>query len=130
MNALPRFKFNYAQVWGITVGGAVLQNRLTNQLPADFIARFPEGTAIAYSLIPEIGTLPQPLQRQVRDAFAEALHLEWLVLVGIAVLGFITSLLMKGIPLHNYVDNKWALQEKEETPGDKKNIESESTSQS
>ncbi|KAL0946522.1 hypothetical protein HGRIS_012733 [Hohenbuehelia grisea] len=53
-SALALFTFlrNFAQVWGVSIGGTILQNKLATTLPADFKAQFPEGGAIAYAIIP------------------------------------------------------------------------------
>ncbi|KAJ6515187.1 iron permease [Mycena vitilis] len=62
--ALFIFMRNFSLVWGITVGGTILQNELHKRLPADFVAKFPGGIEIAYSIIPVIRTLPEPLKTQ------------------------------------------------------------------
>ncbi|TFY75204.1 hypothetical protein EWM64_g8806, partial [Hericium alpestre] len=50
------------QIWGITIGGSILQNQLQTCLPPDYTTRFLQGTEIAYASIPEISNLPQPLK--------------------------------------------------------------------
>ena len=75
------------------------------------MSQFPGGTSIAYSIIPLVRTLPQPLKRQVQDAFAEGLRTFWLVLVGIGAAGLLSSLLMEGLPLHTAMDRRWGLRE-------------------
>ncbi|KAF7362515.1 Iron permease [Mycena venus] len=98
------------QVWGITIGGTILQNELHKRLPAEFIAQFPGGTEIAYSIIPVIRTLEEPLRGQVRDAFAQSLKVVWWATTGIAGLGFLLSLPMKHHQLHTAVDREWGLE--------------------
>ena len=95
-------------MWGVTLGGAILQNQLLHHLPPTFLAKFPHGVAIAFSVIPQIRTLPQPLKDQVRGAFADSLSLVWKVVVGTCGLGFVSSLFMKGLPLHAVNDEAWA----------------------
>lgn len=99
------------QVWAITVGGTVLQNELKKKLPADFVSQFPQGSAIAYSIIPVIPTLEEPLKTTVQIAFADSLKVFWQVLIGVAALGFISSFLMKDLPLHTTLseDHEYAL---------------------
>ena len=97
-------------MWGVTIGTAVLQTQLGNRLPEDFIARFPDGVAIAFSAIPVIGDLPQPLQDEVRQAFAGSISVIWQVMSGVAAIGLLASLFMEDIPLHTAVDEKWALE--------------------
>ncbi|KAJ6454453.1 iron permease [Mycena vitilis] len=107
--ALAFFAFlrNFALIWGVTIGGTVLQNELSTRLPADFLAQFPGGTQIAFEVIPSIGNLPQPLKDEVRHAFAESLQVLWNVVAGISGLGLLVSLLMKHLPLHTSVDADW-----------------------
>ncbi|KAJ3846012.1 Mfs1.2 [Lentinula lateritia] len=116
-HALALFAFlrSFAQIWGIAIGGAILTNQLKTNLPKAFLAQFPEGTDIIYSIIPQIKALPQPLQDEVRQAFAESLRPVWYTLTGIFGLGFLSSLFMKDVPMHNYVDEKWAIQPSSET---------------
>ncbi|KAJ7641541.1 major facilitator superfamily domain-containing protein [Roridomyces roridus] len=109
--ALAFFTFvrNFASIWGITIGGTVLQNQLVKRLPSTFLTQFPGGThtQIAFEVIPSIRNLPQPLKDQVRHAFAGSLQVLWNVLAGIAGLGLVASLLMKHHPLHTSVDSNW-----------------------
>ena len=72
--------------------------------------QFPQGIAIAYTSIPVIGSLNEPLKRQVREAFAQSIGVIWKVNVGIAGLGFLSSLAIKGLRLHTDVDEKWGLE--------------------
>lgn len=81
------------------------------KLPADFISQFPGGVAIAYSVIPVIQNLPEPLQTQVKNAFAESVAVFWQVLIGIAGMGFVASLFMNALPLHTEIDKRWGLEE-------------------
>ncbi|OCH88842.1 MFS general substrate transporter [Obba rivulosa] len=99
-----------SQVWGITIGGTVLQNGLAHMLPASF-AQVNNGDGLAYSLIPDIHSLPQPLKDEVRAAFAHSLRTLWIVLVAIAGLGLMASLLMKGLSLHAQRDERWAIKD-------------------
>ncbi|CCM04080.1 uncharacterized protein FIBRA_06239 [Fibroporia radiculosa] len=110
--ALAFFIFlrNFAQVWGITIGGTVLQNQLEKRLPPAFRAQLPSGTAIAYATIPLVRGLAEPLQTEVRIAFAQSLRIVWAVLVGIGGIGLAASLAMRALPLRKAVDKNWALE--------------------
>ncbi|KAG2006197.1 MFS multidrug transporter [Coprinopsis cinerea AmutBmut pab1-1] len=112
--ALACFAFvrSMAQIWGIAFGGAILTNELKKQLPPQFVKLADGGVEKVYALIPEIQKLPEPLKGRVQHAFGESLRPIWYVLTGIAGLGLLCSLLMKDIPLHNYVDEEWALDRK------------------
>jgi len=115
--AIAFFMFlrNFALVWGVTIGGTVLQNELQKHLPPAFAAQFPEGTVIAYATIPAISSLPEPMRTEVREAFAASLKVIWEVLLAVAGLGFFSSLLMKAVPLHSAVDDQWGLQQQQES---------------
>ena len=73
--------------------------------------QFPQGVAIAYSIIPVIPSLEEPLRTEVRVAFADSIAVIWRVMIGIAGIGFLVSLMMKGLPLHTQVDERWGLEE-------------------
>ncbi|KAF8520691.1 MFS general substrate transporter [Gautieria morchelliformis] len=116
-HALAFFSFmrSFAGVWGVTIGGAILQNELHRRLPQAFLSKFPQGVAITYSVIPQIRDLPQPLKDEVRQAFIDSLRLIWNVMAGICGLGLLSTLLMKGLPLHATTDEAWALKQKEKS---------------
>jgi hypothetical protein len=82
---------NFGQIWGVTIGGTVLQNQLTQRLPLAFLAKFPGGVQIAFEVIPSIRNLPQPLKDEVCHAFAGSLQVLWNVLAGICGAGFLVS---------------------------------------
>ena len=65
-----------------------------------------------YALIPELGTLSPGEKSQVQAAFAGSLGVLWKVLAAISCAGFIASLFMKGLPLHNTLDADWALKDR------------------
>ena len=92
----------------MTIGAAVLQNELSHRVPAAFLENFPQGAAIAYAVIPQVPSLPEPLKRGVQDAFAATLRVVWRVFIGIAAAGFVCSLFMEGLPLHSALDKEWA----------------------
>jgi len=98
----------FAGVWGVTLGGAILQNELQRRLPDEFLSQFPQGVAIVYSIIPQIPNLPEPLNGQVRQAFVDSLRRIWISLAAIAGFGLFVSIFMRGLPLHKHTDEKWA----------------------
>ncbi|GJE99110.1 MFS general substrate transporter [Phanerochaete sordida] len=109
--ALMFFCRSLAGVWGVTIGTAVLQTQLAQRLPPAFSAQFPQGAAVAYSAIPAIASLEEPLRTEARVAFAGSLRVLWQVLTGISGIGVLASLMMKGLSLHGEVDKKWAMDE-------------------
>ncbi|KAG9121240.1 hypothetical protein FRC07_002889 [Ceratobasidium sp. 392] len=84
--ALALFAFirTFAGTYGVAIGSSVLQTELTRRLPAQFSAQFPGGSDIAFSAIPFVGALEEPLRSEVRAAFADSLGIVWKVMVGIA----------------------------------------------
>jgi hypothetical protein len=95
------------QIWGVTVGGAILQNELKKKLPASFLAQFPQGVELAFAAIPSIPTLERPMKDEVRETFGEALKVVWQVVLGIAGAGFLSSLGMRQLQLHTNIDQDW-----------------------
>ncbi|TBU29672.1 iron permease [Dichomitus squalens] len=106
------FVRNFAQSWGIVVGGAILQNVLSARLPRAYTRTLPRGQEFAYSIIPQIHRLQQPLQGEVRVAFADGTRLIWWVMLGMSVAGLLTCLLMREEEIKTSMDDTWALQEK------------------
>lgn len=51
------FARSFGQVFGIAIGSTILQNRLTAELPAEFIAQLGGGAEIAFAAIPLISNL-------------------------------------------------------------------------
>ena len=92
----------------MTIGAAVLQNELSHRIPAAFLENFPQGAAIAYAVIPQVPSLPEPLKQGVQEAFAASLRVVWRVLIGVSAAGFVCSLFMEGLPLHSALDKEWA----------------------
>ncbi|KAI9510085.1 major facilitator superfamily domain-containing protein [Russula earlei] len=105
--ALYVFSRNFGYIWGVTAGGAILQNELKRKLPASFLAQFPQGVEIAFATIPVIPNLGEPLKDQVRNTFGEALKVVWQVTLGIALAGFLCSLGMRQLQLHTTIDEDW-----------------------
>ncbi|KZP08866.1 iron permease [Athelia psychrophila] len=105
------FMRSFGQVWGVTIGATILQNQLVKRLPIEFTSTFPQGAEIAYASIDILDKLPQPLQGEVRVAFADALRVIWQVMIGVAGAGLGVSLMMKHVELHNITDQDWDLDE-------------------
>jgi hypothetical protein len=54
-------------------------------VPAEFVISLPQGSiSIAYSSIPLIASLEEPLRTQVRVAFADGIRIIWFVMIGIS----------------------------------------------
>ena len=95
------------QIWGVTAGGAILQNELKNKLPASFLMQFPQGTEITFETIPIIPSLKQPLRDEVRNTFGIALKVVWRVVLGISIAGMLFNIGLKQLELHTNIDEDW-----------------------
>lgn len=100
-------------MWGVTIGGAILQNELGRHLPEEFLASLPAGVAFAFSAVPAIKDLPEPTRTDVRRGFAQSIDVIWYVMTAVAVLGLFSSLFMKALPLHTQMDEKWGLEQEQ-----------------
>jgi len=109
--AFSTFCRSFSSGWGITVGAVVLQNELQKKLPEAFLQTLStdNGVSLAFAAIPQIRDLPEPIKNQVRVAFGESLAVFWKVLAGCVGLGLLVSLLMRDVPLHSRVDERWTL---------------------
>ena len=95
------------QIWGVTAGGAIIQNELKNKLPASFLTQFPQGVDIAFETIPIISSLEETLKDDVRNTFGIALKLVWQVLLGISIVGMVCNIGIKQMELHTNIDEDW-----------------------
>ncbi|KAJ6551925.1 MFS general substrate transporter [Mycena capillaripes] len=109
--ALFTFTRSFAQTWGLTISGTILQNTLKKNLPAAFVAHFPPGSEIAYAAIPVIRGLEAPLRNEVRAAFADSMAVIWQTMIGVAGLGLLFSFLMAEVPMGTTVDENYTLNE-------------------
>ncbi|KAH7929019.1 iron permease [Leucogyrophana mollusca] len=115
----------FAQTWGTVIGGAVLQNVLSSRLPASFIASFPDRSQLAYTIIPEIPSLSQPLKTEVQIAYAQSTAIIWRVMIGVSGVGLLTCLLMKEVKMRKDMDENWGLKERGKLDVDSENGVSE-----
>ena len=103
-NALSFYAFVrcFAQSWGITICATILQNGLRTRLPAELSSKLAakSNVEIAYAVIPLIRDLSEPLKTQVRAAFADSMRIIWQTMIGFAGAGFLTTLLLKEIKMH------------------------------
>jgi hypothetical protein len=105
------------QIWGVTTGGAILQNELKKKLPASFLTLFPQGVEIAFEMIPIIPSLDQQLKDDVRNTFGIALKVVWQVALGISIAGMLLNIGMKQLKLHTEIDKDWGV---EDIPDDRR----------
>lgn len=98
------------------MGTTILQNGLKTRLPASFLAEFPQGVEISYSVIPFIKRLPEPLRSQVQAAFANSISKIWIAVVIIGAVGFVATLPMKQMTLNMNLDENWGFGTNEPSP--------------
>ena len=70
---------------------------------------------MAYSLVPDIKSLEEPLRSLVQVAFADSIAVIWQVMIGIAGAGLLSSISMQDVQMGTKVDAKWGVGEKEKT---------------
>ncbi|GAA5944597.1 hypothetical protein JCM1841_004025 [Sporobolomyces salmonicolor] len=99
-------------VIGIAIGLTTLTNQLARKLPQAFLDMIPGGASGAYSSIPLIRHLEEPLKTQVRVAFAQSLRTFWIVLIPFGGVGLLIALCMESIPLNDATDENWGVKEK------------------
>jgi hypothetical protein len=95
----------------------ILTNQLPHRLPQAFVSEFASrgisAGELAYSAIPFIKPLPEPLRSQVRQAFALSIRTIWISMTAVTVIGLVASLLTKSYPLNTAMDEDWGLERKE-----------------
>ncbi|KAJ8296709.1 Efflux pump FUS6 [Rhodotorula toruloides] len=102
----------FGMVLGTSIGLTVITNGLGKHLPQAYLDMVPDGVAGAYSSIPLIRTLEEPLKTEVRHAFAQALRIVWLVMVPFAGLALILSFFMDALPLNTAKDENFGVKQK------------------
>lgn len=102
----------------MTLGGAILQNALQKKLPQSFGQIFPGGASVALEVIPDLTVLPPDVLQEVRQAYADSLKVVWRVMTGLAGAGLLSSLIMRGLPLHTAADKDWGMVEKDASRDD------------
>ena len=84
---------------GVSVFGAIFSSGLASRLGEGSGAGGENSSA---AMNPQLlATLPEPVRRQVLEAFASALHPVFLTAAGAAFLAFLISLMLREIPLAN-----------------------------
>ena len=116
-SALVTFVRAFSQAWGVAISGTILQNNLRTRLPPDVLNRYKAGAELAYAVIPDIPNLPPPLRLATQKAFADSLHVVWVVMLCLCGAGMVSVFLMKEFSLRKTTDKKWGLKEKEKSSG-------------
>lgn len=113
--ALSMFLRVFGQIWGVTIGGAVLQNVLRSNLPTTVVSQLPDNLQgdVAYAAIAIIKSLPTDIQTEVRVVFAEAMKELWEVMVGIAGAGLLVALAMGDVKMHKHTAEEYGVDEGE-----------------
>jgi hypothetical protein len=93
--------------FGVAIGGVIFQNQWTRHLNKSNIpAQFTIGSnsaEIAYEIIP---FYPKDIQRKYQWIYANSLDVVWWVMMGIALLGFVVSLLARNESLNRGLTGK------------------------
>ncbi|EPE26755.1 MFS general substrate transporter [Glarea lozoyensis ATCC 20868] len=109
------------QTLGVAVGGVILQNQLAVKISA-YPALAPmakrysqDATALAHLLRDMADSQDR---RDLVQAYADSLKVVWIVMCGLAGLGFIISLLIKDYPLDRFVPAVQAVEGEKDKVGD------------
>ena len=102
----------YDQSWAVGVGATVIQNQLQHHLPASLLSSLSTGEDISYTIIPHIKSFTQPLQSEVRDAFARSIDIFWQALLVFCGMGLLSTFFQKDVPLHEQMDGTWQLEDR------------------
>ncbi|PSR79405.1 hypothetical protein PHLCEN_2v7050 [Hermanssonia centrifuga] len=113
--ALVTFVRTFSQAWGVAISGTILQNGLLHRLPPSLLALYPEHTQLAYAVIPKIASLSPELRYETQKAFAESLHVVWVVMVALCGAGLLSVAFIKEFTLRKTTDKKWGLKEENKT---------------
>ncbi|KAJ7139639.1 major facilitator superfamily domain-containing protein [Mycena epipterygia] len=105
--ALSIFLRVFGQLWGITIGGAVLQNGLKAHIPQDLLLDTSNTGDLTYAAIALVRGLEGQVRGEVQQAFALALASLWRVMLYISAAAFLISLMMRDIPMHTHTDTTW-----------------------
>jgi hypothetical protein len=103
----------FSQTWGITVGSAVIQNRMTGRLPAGI----PASAYAVIELIPRLG----PTERaEVRELFSRALRTLWIVLAGISAAALLSIFVfrMRECPMAAHTDERVGFERRQSDEGE------------
>ena len=76
-----------------------------------------------YAIIPLIKTLAEPLQSQVKAAFANSISKIWLWVVGIGGAGLLMTLPMQQMHLNTSLDETWGLENEKREPSTEGKLE-------
>ncbi|KAG6820549.1 hypothetical protein H0H93_015434 [Arthromyces matolae] len=100
--------------WGVAVGGTVFQTALKRKLPSSLVNQFPSNVDIAYYIVSEIPSYPEPLKHEVQTAFLESFRVLWIAAEIMVAIGALTVPLMKDLPLRRTVDKDWGIKKQQE----------------
>ncbi|KAJ7138569.1 iron permease [Mycena filopes] len=114
--AFQSFLQTLSQTWGISISASILQNIVKRQFPARFIKQLPTGSQFAFAAVSRIAALPEPMQHEVRVAFAHGISAIYRVMIGFAGLGFLCVFFMREVQMRGNVDPTFALKDGREEP--------------
>ncbi|NVI90957.1 MFS transporter [Actinomadura sp. BRA 177] len=93
---------NLGGAMGVAAFGAILTNRVADEIAAGFAAAglpMPSGTSGSLGSPEEIQKLPEPVHGIITEAFTKAMEAVFLVGVPVAIIGFLAVLALKELPL-------------------------------
>ncbi|KAM0753017.1 MFS general substrate transporter [Meredithblackwellia eburnea MCA 4105] len=103
------------QLLGVTIGATIFQNELNSKVPAAFMDSLSHPSEVAFSAIPLIKDLSEPLRSEVRRAFSDSIHVIWYSCIGFALAGLIASFFMERIKLTTQTSEEYGLKDEKAT---------------
>ncbi|KAG9037477.1 hypothetical protein FRB95_005416 [Tulasnella sp. JGI-2019a] len=110
--ALHMLVRNLSGILGIAVGSSILHHELKKQLSERFLAE--HGVQAAYSLIPAVHRLAEPMQSESREALAAGLRTVWKLMFGVSVVGAFCACFMEEIDMSEETHTLWGLVKKKD----------------
>ncbi len=111
------FSRTFGAVWGITGATTIFATQAAKNLRPSYAQLNPLGlddfTIIAFA--ESLRHLPQELQVLVKKVYADAISDSFWLFVPLAIVGFLSTLLLKDLPLPDFIKSQAVLEEKNES---------------
>lgn len=119
--AMYTFCRSFGQCFGVAIGGVIFQNALSSKL-----SEFPELKDLAshyaqdaVALVTLINNMPEndPTRASLISAYAKALSVVWMAMIGFASIGFVASWFIEGLSLDRKLESEQQLRVMKEKAG-------------
>lgn len=114
----------FGQAFGVAIGGVIFQNALRSKLEAvpGLVGLAGEYAKDSVAMVQLIKAMPQGREREeLLVAYADALRVVWMAMIGFAAAGWAASLFTEGLSLDRALNTEHGLKEKK--VGDEEKVE-------